>query len=280
MKIYTLLVILVCVSSCRELKKDATEQNPDAETERQFLTPEFQSILDSAEVTGSIVLYDLREDTFYSNDFERANQGKLPASTFKIANSIIGLETGVIESDTIIFKWDGQERGNSKWEQDLILRDAFRFSCVPCYQKVAREIGSERMNEYVNKLDYGAMQVDSSNIDMFWLEGNSRITPMQQIDFLKRLYLSELPISDRTEQILSRTMLIEETEGYRLSGKTGLSNTDHGYNGWFVGFIECNVDTYFFATNIEPKNDFDYERFVESRLKVTFDALKYAHLFP
>ena len=273
MKNLLLLVALVYFSSCFKTKKVPIEQTPDPKV-KNHKVPEFQSILDSAEVVGAILLYDFQEDAYYSNDFERAKEGKLPASTFKITNSIIGLETGVIESDTTMFKWDGEERGNENWERDLSLGDAFRFSCVPCYQEIARKIGSERMNDYLQKLDYGAMEVDSSNMDRFWLGGDSRISQMQQIDFLKRLFASKLPISERTTNILRKIMFIEETEKYSLYGKTGLSNAEHGYNGWFVGYVEQGTGTYFFATNIEPRDDFDFDVFVQKRMDITFAALK------
>ena len=151
-------------------------------------TPELQSILDSADVSGSILVYDLQKDVYYSNDFEWAETGHLPASTFKITNSVIALETGVVESENTIFKWNGEKRWLKVWEQDLNLHDAFHYSCVPCYQDVAKRIGAKRMNEYLKKFNYGNIDVDSSNIDVFWLEGNSTISQFQQIDFLKRFY--------------------------------------------------------------------------------------------
>lgn len=96
----------------------------------------------------------------------------LPASTFKITNSIIALETGVVENDSTLLKWNGEKRRFKNWEQDLILRDAFHFSCVPCYQEIARKVGENKMNKFLKKLDYGNMKVDSSNLDLFWLEEN------------------------------------------------------------------------------------------------------------
>jgi beta-lactamase class D len=140
-----------------------------------------------------------------------------------------------------------KKRAINNWEQDLILKDAFHISCVPCYQVVARKIGVERMVEYLGKLDYGEMKVDSSNIDYFWLEGESKITQFQQIDFLKRFYLSKLPISGRTEKIMKRMMFIEENENYKLTGKTGWSDSN-GNNGWFVGYVETKK-RYLFLCN-------------------------------
>jgi len=274
MKIYFILLLAICFSFCTKNSKKPVYQQAAPPTETLIDKPSFQSIIDTADVIGAILIYDLQKNTYYANDFEWSKKGNLPASTFKIANSIIGLETGVIESDSTIFKWDGEEKWLKNWEQDLVLKDAFHFSCVPCYQEVARNIGTKRMNQYVKKLAYGDLKIDSTNIDQFWLEGASRISQMQQIDFLKRFYTSKLPISARTEGIMKNIMVMEATDQYKLSGKTGLSNENKHYNGWFVGYVELKTNTYIFATNISPKKEVDFDSFIKKRLDITFKALE------
>ncbi len=130
------------------------------------------------------------------------------------------------------------------------------------------------MNRYLDTLKYGNMRVDSNSIDNFWLRGSSRITQMQQIDFLERFYFSELPISKRTEKIMKKLTIIEKAERYVIRGKTGLSKDNELYNGWFVGYVEIENKTYFFATNIEPKKEFDFDTFIQKRIDLTFAALK------
>ncbi|MAW94071.1 MULTISPECIES: class D beta-lactamase [unclassified Leeuwenhoekiella] len=271
-------LILATFFSCTNHKEASDKKVDTPVVEREILTPEFQTILDSAGVEGSILIYDLKNDTYYSNDFQWATKGRLPASTFKITNSIIALETGVVENDSTLFKWNGEKRSLKVWEQDLILKDAFHFSCVPCYQEVARNIGAQRMSAYLDKLEYGAMDVDSTNIDMFWLEGGSKISQFQQIDFLKRFYKSQLPISERTEKIMKRMMILEENENYTLRGKTGWSIRNGNNNGWFVGYLENGSDTYFFATNINPNADFNMDLFPMIRKEVTLEALRNLNL--
>ncbi len=273
MKSLHFLILTVIFSSCSERKKQPTYSKEVAH-KNHIINTAFQSIIDTAKVTGSILIYDVQKDIYHSNDFEWADIGRLPASTFKIANSIMALESGAVENDSVIFKWDGQERALKIWEQDLILKDAFQFSCVPCYQEVARKIGSERMNKYLAKLDYGNMQVDSVNIDIFWLEGDSRISQFEQIDFLKRFHESELPIAERTKTITKRLMLIKRHANYTLSGKTGWAIRDGNNNGWFVGYLEKENEVYYFATNIEPTTQFDMQYFPIIRKKVTLEALK------
>ena len=223
---------------------------------------------------GSVLIYDPQKDVYFSNNFAWAGKGRLPASTFKIANSIIALENGIIKDDSTIFKWDGEKRYLKKWEQDLIFRDAFQFSCVPCYQDVARRIGPKRMNDNLIKLDYGNMEVDSNNIDVFWLEGGSHISQFQQIDFLQRFYDSKISISERAEDIIKRMMIMEANKKYTLSGKTGWSVRNGNNNGWFVGFIEKENKVYYFATNIAPKEQFDMKMFAMIGKAITLKALR------
>jgi beta-lactamase class D len=242
--------------------------------ENKIVKPEFQSIIDSANVEGAILVYDFEQDKYYSNDFEWTKKGQLPASTFKIPNSIIALEIGIVKNDSTLFKWDGKKRGYKIWEQDLIFKDAFHYSCVPCYQEVAKEIGFKRMKEYLDLFNYGSIIVDSVTIDNFWMEGDSRINQFQQIDFLKTFYQSQLSISERTVKIMKRMMVIEENSAFKLSGKTGWSYSNGIENGWFVGYIESKGMTYFFATNIEPKENLNMELFPKIRKDVTFKAFQ------
>jgi beta-lactamase class D len=239
----------------------------------EVLKPEFKSILANLKVKGSILIYDSKNNAYYSNDFAWAKTGIIPASTFKIPNSIIALETGVIANDSVVFKWNGEKRNFKKWEQDLTFKQAFQVSCVPCYQEIARKVGIKRMKSYLEKLNYSGMVFDTLTLDNFWLQGKSKISQMQQIDFLQRLYLSKLPISNRTENILKNIMIVEKTETYTLSGKTGWGMRGKWDNGWFVGYLETNTTTYFFAVNIEMENA-SMDTFPAMRMNAIKEAFK------
>jgi len=268
--IYTLTILtllLSCTNNDSKLGIKKTKQ-----LENKIVKQKFQSILDSASINGSILFYDLQEDKYYSNDFEWAKKGQLPASTFKIPNSIIALESGIIKNDSTLLIWNGEKRRNKNWEQDLTFRDALHFSCVPCYQKIAKEIGVKKMRNYLDLFNYGIIKFDSTTIDNFWLEGDSRINQFQQINFLKAFYQSQLSISERTEKTMKRMMVIEDTNEFKISGKTGWSYTNEIDNGWFVGYIESHKKVYFFATNISPKENSNINIFAESRINVTHRA--------
>lgn len=273
MKKIALWLLLIGQLACAEPAADPSTTDQAQHNPEHTHSAAFQHLLDSAGVKGAILVYDHHQNTFFSNDFQWATKGQLPASTFKIPNSLIALETGIVQNDSTLFEWDGEPRRNKNWEQDLVFREAFQLSCVPCYQEIARKIGPKRMKDYLNRFDYGQMQVDSSNIDLFWLEGNSRITPFQQIDFLRRFYEASLPVSERTNRLMKQIMIIDESENYRLSGKTGWSIRRDIDNGWFVGFIEKKDKVYYFATNVEPQASFDMKNFPSIRTKLTLEAL-------
>ncbi|SHN21514.1 beta-lactamase class D [Cyclobacterium lianum] len=240
----------------------------------KHLRPDFQQILDSAGVNGVLLLADFQGSRLYSNDFGLAEQGQLPASTFKIPHSLIALELGIVEDETTVFPWNGEERAMSQWEQDLTFRQAFHLSCVPCYQAIARQVGLKRMMNYLAHLDYGRMDVSEQNLDQFWLRGDSRISPLEQIDFLRRLHAGELDLAPETMETFREMIVIEESEGYRLSGKTGWSVDQGVDNGWFVGYLEKAGKVYFFASNLAPLPGTTDTDFLQARKGVTVEVLR------
>ncbi len=267
--ILCLILLISLTVSCQTKSKD-----PQNSPKKEIVVLEFNKILDSLKVKGAVLIYDYSNKTYYSNDFSWTKTGFLPASTFKIPNSIIALETEVAKSDSTIFKWDGEEKWNKNWEKDLTLKEAFLVSCVPCYQEIAREIGYKRMKAYLKKLNYDTMVFDQKTLDSFWLEGDSKITQFQQIQFLKKFYFSELPISKRTESIVKNIMKMEQTNDYVLSAKTGLSVTNGQDNGWYVGYLEVKNKVYFFATNLEPEKGTTRDQFIPARLNATKEAFQ------
>jgi beta-lactamase class D len=237
--------------------------------------PELGRFFYEEKLVGSFLLYDLRKDTYTAYRYDRCQQGFLPASTYKIINSLIGLETGILTDENTVMKWDGVKRGNENWNRDNTLRTAFQVSCVPCYQDLARTIGLQRMRSFVEKANYGHMDIRPDNLDTFWLMGNSRISQQEEIEFLRRVYLGkDTPFSERSRAILKNIMLIEDKPTYKLYGKTGWASAPDSVTvktpdiGWFVGYVEKDDDVYFFATNVVhmapvPAN------FITSRRRIT-----------
>lgn len=174
---------------------------------------------------------------------------RIPGSTFKIPNTLIGLETGAI-SPSEVFLWDGKPRAIEGWERDLTLVDAFRVSCVPCYQETARRIGLERMREFVQRLGYGNANVGDV-VEAFWLEGPLAISTLEQAQFARRLYLErDLPFRQEDIRLVKEAMKVEETSSYRLFAKTGWVSGSDPNVGWYVGWVETGAGPHFFATRV------------------------------
>lgn len=239
--------------------------------------PEFKKYFDEYNVIGTFSLYDKNNKKFIRYNPKRAKLSFIPASTFKIANSLIGLETGVISGEEYIFKWNGEKRFLDIWNKDMDLNEAFNASCVPCYQELARNIGAERMQKWVRKLKYGNKNINGG-IDLFWLTGDLRISADEEVKFLRRLYENKLPLKQRTMDIVKKIMLREDNPEYKLYYKTGLQTIDLSDSsgskslGWFVGYLEQNDNVYFFATNIETNDR--QKSFVASRMEITKTILK------
>jgi len=235
--------------------------------------PELVKELEAEGVTGTIALYDSQDGTLGCSDVARCQKAFIPASTFKIPNSMIALETGVVDDPDTIMKWDGQQYWVEAWNQDLKFRDAFRVSCLPCYRAVARKVGEKVEQEWLTKLDYGNHDI-SGGVDKFWMWGGLRISPLQQIDFLRRFDANKLPISERTADIVRDIMTLDVTEKYVLRAKTGaVGPPDHAVElGWFVGWLELGERRVFFATLIDGHRP-DVE-LLPVRRRVTERALK------
>jgi beta-lactamase class D len=209
-------------------------------------------------VTGCFGLYNNSTNRFTLYNQKRfADTSFLPASTFKIVNSLIGLQTGVITNDSMMIKWDSVKRNVAAWNNDLSMYEAFRVSAVPYYQEVARRIGTEKMERWLDTINYGAGPKDtvfriSTAIDTFWLDNTLKITADEQLWLMKLLYFNQLPFFKRYQETVKRAMLFENETTYRLAYKTGWGRNEKGNHlAWIVGWIEENNHPYFFALNFE-----------------------------
>lgn len=229
-------------------------------------------------VEGCFALLDNGTGKFTVHNLGRYRDSSyLPASTFKIVNSLIGLQTGKISGDSMVIKWDGVTRQREEWNKDLTMYEAFRVSSVPYYQEVARRIGKDTMQFWLDSLGYGTKTIKGP-IDSFWLNNTMKIKPDEQLGLIKKLYFDQLPFFKSYQETVKRAMLFENNSNYRLGYKTGWGFKEDGTNlGWIVGWIEENEHPYFFVLNIESADkNFDM---VTIRLKMLKDILKYLGFF-
>lgn len=239
---------------------------------------------DENNVTGCFAIMDNGTGEFTVYNLARyRDSAYLPASTFKIVNSLIGLQTGRITSDSMVIPWDGVTRSRAEWNKDLNMHDAFRVSSVPYYQEVARRIGRDTMQFWLDTLHYGAGKKDTlfkikGAIDSFWLDNSVKITPDENLGLVKKLYFNELPFFKLYQEKVKNAMLFENNANYKLAYKTGWGFTEKNHAlGWVVGWIEENRHPYFFVLNIEsPEPNYDMS---EVRMKILKGILKQMGFF-
>lgn len=197
---------------------------------------------------GEITVYNMELDT----------QRFSPASTFKIVNSLIGLQTGRATDEKMMIKWDGIKRTMENWNKDMDMTEAFKVSCVPWYQELARRIGRDTMQRWIDSIGYGNKDIRGP-VDSFWLNNTLKISPDEQLGLVKKLYFDQLPFRKTVQQTVRELMLREDNTAYKLSYKTGWGYDGKGNDiGWLTGWVEENKHVYFFVTFIKtPKSGMD-----------------------
>ena len=215
-----------------------------------------KKFFDDNKVTGTFGLFDNGQGQFTIYNLSRYKDSTyLPASTFKIVNSLIGIQTGRIVNEKMVIPWDGIVRANPNWNKDLTMEEAFKVSAVPYYQEVARRIGKDTMQHWLDTLGLGSRYKKFSitnNIDTFWLDNTLKVTPDEELGLIKKLYFNQLPFQSRPQDIVKKIMLQESNSNYKLSYKTGFGFSENGNAiGWVVGWIEENQHVFPFVLNIE-----------------------------
>lgn len=245
----------------------------------QDLSPYFKN------TEGAFVLYDPQNNRSLRYNEERCRQRFSPFSTFKIPNSLIGLETKTITGAEHKIRWEPQKYPEASnwteppqvyWKQDQTLRSAIKYSVVWYYRELAKGVGLQQMRKYIDAFDYGNRDVtggvDSPRLyEAFWLNSSLLISADEQIEFLKKFYAGKLPVSGRSTAIVKDILVLEKTSNYTLSGKTGGGSLSSGKSlGWFVGYLETKGKVYFFALNLEGAN---FAAIRERRIELTKQIL-------
>ena len=226
-------------------------------------------------INGTIVISSLEGDIEYIHNDSRAEKRFLPASTFKIPNTLIALSEKAVINKSEIIKWDGKDKGWSPWNQDHSLETAFPVSCIWFYQELAKRVGKDSYTSYLTTLNYGNKQT-GDDISNFWLEGDLKISAKEQVSFLKKLYKDELPFQQSDIDALKELMLVKKTADYELRAKSGWANRIKNQHGWYVGYVKNAHDVWFFATNINITNKSD----ARYRQKLTSQALAIKGIIP
>jgi len=243
------------------------------ETERPDLSRHFKAY----EARGTLVLLDDSTGAWLRYNPERAKTRFTPASTFKIFNSLVALQTGVVADEFEVIRWDSVDRGRPEWNRDQRMKEAFQRSTVWFYQELARRVGEKRMRAFLEKEGYGNRD-PSGGIDRFWLTGALRVSADEQVAFLQRLHNHELGFSHAVMDKVLDLLIMKKTPTYTLRGKTGWAQQNGLEIGWLVGSVERQGHLYIYAMNLESaRTSFPM---VEARKTITFGILRDLELLP
>jgi bla regulator protein BlaR1 len=247
-----LVLMLSIVLGCLPVRAASSIDAIGSPAQSEFGSLTQQQLADELKAfDASFVIFDSKTQQYFRFNPQQCGVRLSPCSTFKIFNSLAGLESGVLQSENQAFSWDGTRYDITAWNRDQTLQSAVTNSVVWYFQRVASGIGEDRMREFIQKVHYGNEDI-SGGITKFWLGNSLKISADEQVDFLKRLVNDELPFSKRSMAIVRGLIRLDQTDTGTLYGKTG-SDMQSGKKilGWFVGYVVQPGRTYIFATNIK-----------------------------
>ncbi|MBN1985100.1 MAG: class D beta-lactamase [Prolixibacteraceae bacterium] len=237
-------------------------------SQNDFLKP-----FKDCKIDGSITIYDYHAHKWISSDINDSHYQTLPASTFKILNSLIFLEEEIVAGENEVMKWPGNpdtiKYGNRpEIYHDMNLKEAFQLSAVWVYLNLSKKVGKEKYKQYLADCNYGNGNI-SVNDDDFWNFGYLGISPANQIEFLIGFYEETLPFSKESFKTVKELMVEEETDTYILRAKTGWTRDGGKDTGWWVGYVEKKDNTYFFATRLVKDVENQNPDFSKCRKEIT-----------
>ncbi len=207
---------------------------------------EIKNLFGELDIEGTVVLHSLNKNQTFIYNEDRSLKLFSPASTFKIVNTLVALNEGKINPEGKVFIWDGTQYDNPNWNKDHSLKSAFQFSCVWCYQIIASKVGRDVYQEYLERLNYGTLSI-RFDLTRFWLNGDLRISAIDQVNFLQRVLKRDPVFSKKVYDKLEKTMRPLGAQPYNLYSKTGWD----GAVGWFVGYVRSDTGVWLFAANMD-----------------------------
>lgn len=184
--------------------------------------------------------------------FERGecNQQVTPASTFKIAISLMGYDSGFIKDEhTPVLPYrPGYVDWNESWLHPADPTKWMHDSVVWYSQQVTASLGKERFAAYTKRFQYGNADVsgDAKNdgLTMSWISSSLRISPLEQLVFLRKVINRQLGVSEHAYDMTAALTKFEKSpDGWELHGKTGAAS---GF-GWYVGWASQRGHVFTFA---------------------------------
>ncbi|HHM0730660.1 TPA: penicillin-binding transpeptidase domain-containing protein, partial [Elizabethkingia anophelis] len=270
--LFFFITTLSLIYGCSSNKQADEKSNISVKTE-MTVRDDFQSYFDSCGVEGSIAIYDIESQKWIVSDTVGLVIETLPASTFKIINLLIALETNTIKDENEIVKWVGSTDTvkygyRPEIYHDMSVKEAFELSAVWVFVELAKKMGKDTYKKYLTESKYGNNNLTQTEAD-FWNFGDFAISPKNQVEFLKSLYEEKLPFSKRNIDIVKNVMITEQNDEYTIRAKTGWTRENNMNTGWWTGYIETKKGTFIFATRLLQDRKINRSDFGSCRKEIT-----------
>ncbi len=245
--IVTISIIQATVVSTLTYASEYNDFNP-----RQVVYEDMSEYFQGTD--GSFVLYDLKKDRYTIYNREKSLTRVSPDSTYKIYSALIALETGIIQAEDTSQAWDQTRYPYPEWNQTQDLSQAMRYSVSWYFQRLDETVGVRQLKDYFDGMNYGNCDL-SGGIDDYWMESSLLISPVEQVELLKKLYTGQLNFRPEHMNMVKNAIILSKEEGRTLFGKTGTGTVNgKDRSGWFIGYIETSKDTYIFAIYINDED--------------------------
>lgn len=187
------------------------------------------------------------------HQYGECSQRVTPASTFKLALSLMAFDSGVLEdehSPVLDYKPGEPDWGGSAWLQPTDPERWIKYSVVWYSGRITHALGAQQVEHYARSFGFGNADLSgdpgkANGLDRAWISSSLTISPFEQLHFQERIAARKLPVSERAFDLTARISLIDaQPGGWKIHGKTGtafprspdgISDEAHGY-GWFVGW--------------------------------------------
>lgn len=216
---------------------------------------------------GCFLLYNLKTNTFDKVIGEERCRKQLPAcSTFKVPLAVMAFDSGVLKDENVVLKWDGKKDIREASNKDHTAKTWMSDSIVWFSQRITPKLGKNKFQNYLNTFDYGNKDL-SAGITEAWLISPSdkvpalKISAYEQIEFMKKLWTNQLPVSPRSMQLARDITYIETSpNGFKLNGKTGSNFHDTQkkvHLGWFISHVQKADQEYLAVANFSDLSPFE-----------------------
>lgn len=228
------------------------------------------------QLRGCFLLFNVKTQTLEKKIGTICDERFTASSTFKVPLAVMAFDSGALKDEKEVLKWDGRKRMLDVWNKDQNAETWMKASVVWFSQRLTPKIGMEKLQKYLDSFNYGNKNIQAGLIDAWLLPTNKpeaalSISPVEQLEFMKKLWSKTLPASARSQELTQKIMYLEElSSGYSMSGKTGSNFFDEKkfYQlGWFVGRFEKAGQEYLTVTAIADLVPYREKQFGGMRAK-------------